>query len=355
MASITGYGSKHSHEFTLTVNEDSTSQSGNYSVVSFTFTLYKSSYSWSGWNSITYSININGTTYTGTIPSYSAGSTLTIKTGSLQVPHDNDGTKLLYFSFSVTDNSGQSYTCGNASASGSMYLTNIPRYPAAFQSLRAKTDTSIQMNWSSDKTIDALYYSINGGTTWNYVGNPNAAGGYYTISNLVPNTTYSIVTRMKSRDSQLYGNSTANSIQTYDIARLQNLTEIIHGDNNEIKINNPGNRYPLSLSILINQVEVISRSISSSTYNLVFSVAEADQIYALYGNSQEISSTVILTADGQYTDELTIPIKYKGNQRTIKVDIEGAIKRGKVSYNKQGSWKRATTWTNVQGTWKRGK
>lgn len=73
MGTITGYGSKHSHEFKLTVNETSTSVANNTSEISFSFTIYKASYSWSNWKSITYSISINGTSYSGTIPSYSAG------------------------------------------------------------------------------------------------------------------------------------------------------------------------------------------------------------------------------------------------------------------------------------------
>jgi hypothetical protein len=210
------------------------------------------------------------------------------------------------------------------------------------------------MNWSSDKTIDALYYSINGGTTWNYISNPNAASGSYTISNLVPNTTYSIVTRMKSRDSQLYGNSSAMNIQTYDIARLQDLAEIIHGNTTEIKATNPANRYPLNLTILINETEVIKRNIQSLPYNLTPTVEESDAIYRMYGMNQQLQSTVILTADGQYTDELSIPFIYKGNQRTAKVNIEGSIKRGKISVNVGGSYKRATSWTKIAGNWKRG-
>lgn len=127
MATITGYGSKHSHEFKLTVNETSTSTVNNTSEVSFSFTIYKASYSWNNWNSITYSIIINGTSYSGTIPSYSAGSTLTIRSGSQTISHNSDGTKTINYSFSVNDGSGQSYTCGNASASGDLTLTTIPR------------------------------------------------------------------------------------------------------------------------------------------------------------------------------------------------------------------------------------
>lgn len=129
MATIKAYGSKHSHEFTLTVNEiqSSIDVTGNTSRVEFQFSIYKSSYSWSGYNNITYSININGSIYTGTIPRYTAGSALTIRTEQQVIGHESDGSKNINFSFSVTDNSGVSYTCGNASASGSMALTTIPR------------------------------------------------------------------------------------------------------------------------------------------------------------------------------------------------------------------------------------
>lgn len=127
MATIIGYGSKHSHEFKLTVNEISTNVENNTSEVSFDFTIYKASYSWNGWNSITYTITINGTPYTGTIPSYSAGSTMTIKSGSQSIKHEDNGSKTISCSFSVNDATGQSYTCGNASASGNLTLTTIPR------------------------------------------------------------------------------------------------------------------------------------------------------------------------------------------------------------------------------------
>jgi len=127
MATIIGYGSKNSHEFKLTVNEVSTNVENNTSEVSFSFTIYKSSYSWKDWNSITYTIVINGTTYTGTIPAYSAGSTLTIRTGSQTIQHNDDGTKSISCSFSVNDATGASYTCGNASASGNVTLTTIAR------------------------------------------------------------------------------------------------------------------------------------------------------------------------------------------------------------------------------------
>ena len=123
---ITGNGSRGHHKFTLTVTENSKNDSSNTSSISFTFQI---SAIQSGWNwatqgtNISYTITIDGTNYTGTIPSYNGSSTVTLKSGTLNVEHDASGTKTISFSFKVTDRDGLSYTCGSASASGSMTLT----------------------------------------------------------------------------------------------------------------------------------------------------------------------------------------------------------------------------------------
>lgn len=123
---ITGNGSRGHHKFTLTVTENSKNDSANTSNISFKFILSPIQ---SGWNwamqgsNISYNITINGTHYTGTIPDYDDTRTLTVKSGTLNVAHNAAGTKTMSFSFKVTDRDGLSYTCGSASASGSMTLT----------------------------------------------------------------------------------------------------------------------------------------------------------------------------------------------------------------------------------------
>lgn len=123
---ITGNGSRGHHKFTLTITENSKNDSANTSNISFKFELSPIQ---SGWNwtiqgdNISYTITINGTRYTGTIPDYNGSSTVTLKSGTLNVEHDAAGTKTMSFSFKVTDRDGLSYTCGSASASGSMTLT----------------------------------------------------------------------------------------------------------------------------------------------------------------------------------------------------------------------------------------
>lgn len=129
--SISAKGSKNHHKFTLEVVEDSTS--GNSSFLNYTFKIsaIQTSWNWYGWgNKIKYTITINGTNYTGTIPDYDGSSTVTLKSGNnIEVEHDSNGTKTIDISFSVVDNADQRYTCGNANASGTFTLSVLHKAP----------------------------------------------------------------------------------------------------------------------------------------------------------------------------------------------------------------------------------
>ena len=128
---ITANGSRNHHRFTLSVNEDSTQ--GNSSLISFTFILSPiiQGYDWYGWGgSISYSITIGDNTYSGTIPSYDGRSTIVLNSASnIEIPHNADGTKTIAVAFSVSDGAGQSYTCGNASASDTFTLSVLHKAP----------------------------------------------------------------------------------------------------------------------------------------------------------------------------------------------------------------------------------
>ena len=130
MASISANGAKGHHKFTLTVTQSATNVATNTSTLSFDFKLspVETSWNWEGWNqSIAYSFTINGTSYTGYIPNYDGYSVVTLRSGTQSASHNADGTKSISYSFSVTDGANQYYTSGNASASGSMTLSTIPR------------------------------------------------------------------------------------------------------------------------------------------------------------------------------------------------------------------------------------
>lgn len=130
MASISANGAKGHHKFTLNVTQSATDIATNTSTLSFDFKLspIQNSWNWELWGqSISYTITINGASYSGYIPDYDGYSVITLKSGTQSVTHNADGTKSVSFSFSVSDGTGQYYTSGNASASGSMTLSTIPR------------------------------------------------------------------------------------------------------------------------------------------------------------------------------------------------------------------------------------
>lgn len=249
MASIVGNGSKGHHKFTLNVTENSTSVANNTSSVSFSFVLspIQSSWNWMYWGSdISYTVTINGTNYTGTIPDYDGYSSVTLKSGTIDVAHNTDGTKSISFSFSVTDTTGQSYTCGNASANGSMTLSTIPRYLSITTlEITNKDETSIVVKWGVSDPRSGTYYSLDNGATW--VGSAtygeslasDGKSGSFNIQGLSANTTYNLKVKIKRTDSGLWTESGVLTFATYDYPNCVSSPDFTIGDALTLDFYNP--------------------------------------------------------------------------------------------------------------------
>ena len=245
MASIQANGSKGHHKFILTVTQGTQSIPNNTTSVSFTFQIapVQTSWNWYDWGtSISYTVTINGTKYTGSIPAYDGYSTVTLKSGSQTVTHSADGSKSISYSFSVTDSSGASYTSGSASASGTLALTKIPRYATVTQTFVSKTETSVNYTWSSDSTIDYIWVSINDGSTWKGYDITDGKSSTLSLSSLTANTTYKIKTRVRRKDSQLTTDSSALSVTTYNYPHCTNSPNFVIGDTLALTIYNPLSR-----------------------------------------------------------------------------------------------------------------
>ena len=260
MASISANGSKGHHKFTLTVTNklEETSVKDNASTVSFSFVISSlgGGWNWEQWGAnINYTVTINGAKYTGSIANYDGYSDVTLKSGSFAVKHNTDGNKTISYSFSVTDTSGTTYTCGNASASGSMALATIPRYLSITAlNITNITETSAVVNWSVDNARDSTYYSFDNGTTW--IGSStdgetlasDLKSGTFNLAKLTPNTAYSIKVKIKRTDSQLWTISDAKSFSTYDYPKATSINNFTIGDGASVQIYNPlGRTYTLDL------------------------------------------------------------------------------------------------------------
>lgn len=306
MASISANGSKGHHKFTLNVTEDYIDKDSNVSYVGFTFVLSSlgGGWDWEGWGSnVSYVVTVAGERFTGTIPNYDGYSNVTLKSSSLEIIHDDDGSKTISFSFTVTDTTGQNYTSGNASASGSMALTNIPQY-LSINSVEVtnKTENSVVVKWSVSDPRSSTYYSLDNGSTW--IGSATNGetlasdnrSGTFNIPNLVANTTYNLKVKFRRADTDLWTESGNQSFTTYDYPNCTNSPDFTIGDTLTLSFYNPLNR---SITVTIkgndgSTIDVFNNLTGTSLagYNAQDTV---NKLYNSIPNSQSGKYKVIVT------------------------------------------------------------
>lgn len=235
MATITATGSKGHHNFSLEVEERQNIIEENKSVVEFTFKISPKTkgYNWSGWaNKISYTITIDGTNYTGTIGSYNGSSTVTLKNDMQDIPHNADGTKTVSFSFSVSDTSGQSYTCGNASASGTQKMITIPRASQiGVTDANIGSSTNITINKNSDSFLTSLYYKASGQNSWTQIVSKTSLQVYAWT---VPTSFYSLIPNNPTISCQFYADTYSSSTATNPIGTSSIVTATFTATGNPV-------------------------------------------------------------------------------------------------------------------------
>ena len=153
--------------------------------------------------------NIYSNTYWATRQKLYNGTT--VASGSFSVTHATDGTR--QFRIFIE---GAIYTSAyNVNGNGTVTLDTIQRYANITPSLDSETETSLTLNWTTDATIDKLYYSIDNGSTFTDLNIPEGTGGAFTITGLTANTGYPVVLKARRKDSQLESTSTAQTFTTY--------------------------------------------------------------------------------------------------------------------------------------------
>lgn len=215
------YGNKY--EFRAQAREQDVSTSGNVGLVVVDVLMRRPDGSSDGaWNQngTYWSITIDEETFSGTAKWDTRGTSDWQYLGFAEkwITHNPDGNKIITISAYHTGNSASgSSKMGNAGGSATVNLQTIPRYTTVYNSLRSKTSTSISINWSTTDARDWTQYSINGGS-WQDAHDTVASdnkSGYYTISGLSPNTTYTIKTRCRRMDSGLWSEARSISATTY--------------------------------------------------------------------------------------------------------------------------------------------
>lgn len=306
---------------------------------------YTTTGTWSG------DANINYVPESYSVHTSVSSNWVTMKTITKTIQHDDNGTKNCWISGYCNAPTGTALEGTVISGGYEVALDTIPRYASVSHSVNSTGLNFARINWSSDNTCDLVQYSVNGGNWVNTSGNP------YTIAGLSPNVTYKIRTRVRRKDSGLYSNTGELNVSTKDIARISSASNFNHGDSTVVKITNP-NGGTIKLRLVVGNVTIFNRSVSNGNNSISFSDTELDSIYKNYGSSSSVNATFVVdTYNGSsvgWTNTKGVVIYLKGNQKTVKENINGSYRRGKVWINVNGSWKRAVLWINVNGSWKRG-
>lgn len=332
----------------------STNANDNTAVIRYTVTCTTSGESYNNYEQ-TGTFNIDGTNYTNTY-TLPRNSTTTVFNKDVTIGNASDRTIEASYSFPTTPSGGTK--TGNTSVK----IDNIPRYAEITElSIKSRTCNSITISYSVSRSAN-IFCSLDNGVNWLNGGQPfhrNSTGGEITIyyedvdgtTRLQPNKSYTINLLSRATISNL-NRQEQISVTTYDIGKISSANNFNHGDSTTVNITNPSGS-SLSLAMKIGNTQIQSKSVSAGNNTISFNDTELDNIYKLYGRENTLTANFILTTAGTYTNSKTCTITLNGNQKTVKANINGSWKRGKVWVKVNGTWKKAVIWTNVNGTWRR--
>lgn len=172
MATWTGTGANNNnYTGTLTVTEDSYNVAGNSSTVSYSLVLTGNSGYYYQNIGTTTQVSINGTLVQDrseqiTMPVPSQGvSSVTICSGTVQVPHNADGTKTITVWAKITTPTTQTYLPGEikvpSGLNGSLTLTTIPRQSTmTIPTMTIQESATFNISASSNTFSHTITYSI---------------------------------------------------------------------------------------------------------------------------------------------------------------------------------------------------
>ena len=285
----------------LTVTETSTSTANNTSTVAISLVLKRPSNIVSTATK-TASCTINGTVYnwSGTI---GGSGDKTLISATQVIPHNADGTKTISISAQIKlDITWGGVQLGTITGSGSMQLTNIPRYATVTQSLVSRTENTLTVKWVSDAVIDYIWYSTNNGSTWHGIDVADGANGQYTIGNLYADSTYYVKTRVRRKDSQLNTDSATLTVKTYAYPYANSMPNFIIGEKLTIGLFNP-----LSRNVTVALLDANNNVVATATTNGL----SVSGFYA-----QDIQNALYASIPTSQTGTYKIRVTYGSNATT---------------------------------------
>lgn len=147
----------------LTVTEGTPNVAANTSPITWSLVIIKGSGTGKFTSyTVSWNVNIGGITDSGTLAGYNFASysTLTLGSGTGTITHNPDGTKTISVS-GTFDESDPAPELGDATSSGSLALTNIPRGPKAEHN-GAWAQSTLQVEHNGAWVQGLVYAEFNG-------------------------------------------------------------------------------------------------------------------------------------------------------------------------------------------------
>lgn len=218
--------------------------------------------------------------------------------------------------------------------------------------LKSRTINSLTFSYELEETADSIYYKLSTSSSYTRVAT-NKRTGTFTVSNLDPNTKYTI--NFKARNTSGTTDKDANKNvtgTTYDIGKISNLNDFNHGDDISVSITNPSGS-DLSLSMKIESTTIFTKIVNTGSNTITFTDDQLDEIYKKYGNTNSVITTFVLTTDSDYTNSKNCTITLTGNQKNGYKKIDDTWLRCKRYKKVNNNWHRVVRWIKINGNWKR--
>lgn len=297
---------------TLTVTQSSQSIVNNTSTLSYSLVIHRPS-NISSSASKSYSINVAGTTISGTTTIGGSGNK-TIRSGSVAVSHNSDGTKSISFNFSLTLGiSWSGSSLGTASASNSMTLTTIPRT----SSLTANNGTlgtsqTLTINRASSSFTHTITYRC-GNASGTIVNKTSSTSVSYTPALTLANQNTTGTTVSITFTLTTYSGSTSLGTATKTISC--SMPASIKPTITNVVLSDPNSYYTVYSAYIKTKSKVRAVVTASTSYGSA--IASYKLISSDLGTFTSSSNT--LTSNVIYTSG------------TVSIDIQVTDKRGRTA------------------------
>lgn len=228
--------------------------------------------------------------------------------GWVTVSNKTDGTTP--FSFTVKDTQNPSW-CNYSS--GTYYLDVDPAYFTSTPTFRltSRTETTATFSWTTPQTCSNVQYKINNGSWVDVVADANSTSGSFTVSGLSANTSYTIYSDFKRRDSGLWAQTKpSQSVTTYAYPYLNSVPEFTVGNALTIGVYNPLGRSCTVYVIGDDGTEILGGTFSGTSISPFNSDSWKNNWYKSLPKKKQGTYKARLVCSTGNVNQTSAPVKY---------------------------------------------